>query len=90
MQPRRFDVEKLNIQEFAQNLEVKIGGRFEPLLSLDEIDTDDIDKVYQKFKTATNEVTKEVVGFKRHKNIDGMTPILIAKCEERRKARLCY
>ena len=64
---KKFDVDKPNDKKLATELEIKIGGRFEPLFSLDA----DIDEIYEKFKTTTNGVTKEVVAFKRHKLVQG-------------------
>ena len=57
---------------------------FEPLLSLHT----DIDDLYDKFKTATNEVTKEVAGYRRRKKVEDMSQELTELCEKRREARL--
>ena len=82
---KKFDVDRLKENEFAKEFEVKIGGRFEPILSL--LDTD-IDELYNKFKNATNEVTKEVAGYRRRKKVEDMSQELEELCQKRREARL--
>ena len=81
---KKFNVDRLKEKEFAKEFEVKIGGWFEPILSLDT----DIDELYNKFKTATNEVTKEVAGYRRRKKVDDIPQELEDFCQQRREARL--
>ena len=59
---------RLENNNIAEDLEVKVGGRFQPLLG-QEIAIDD---PYESSKKATNFVVKEVVGHKRLKQLDGM------------------
>ena len=60
--PRRYDVEKLiGDREQAKHLEVQLGGAFAPLI---DMETDDIETLYSAFKTATNNITEKVAGFK--------------------------
>ena len=81
---RKYDVEKLQNQTVADEFKVKIGGAFELLLNLDL----PIDDLYDCFKTTTNTITKNVVGYKRKRQVHGMPPETARLCEERRKARL--
>ena len=85
--PRRFNVDKLVTDNgLAQTFEVKLGGAFEPLLALE---TDDIDEVlYTKFKEVTNNITKETVGFRRRKHVEGLSPEIELACDQRRRARV--
>ena len=71
----------------SEIFKTKIGGAFEPLLNL-EPDEMDIDEIYWIFKDETNKITKEVVGYKRHKNVDGLPASIEIACKERREMRL--
>ena len=84
--PRRFNVDKLVTDNgLAQTFEVKLGGAFEPLLALE---TDDIEVLYTKFKEVTNNITKETVGFRRRKHVEGLSPEIELTCDQRRRARV--
>ena len=80
---KRFDVTKLMDPVTSELFSQKIGGRFEPLLALDA----DVDDLYTSFKTVTNEVTRDTVGFRKRKNVDGLTTEEANLCEQRREAR---
>ena len=80
---KRFDVGRLKDPITAEVFKQSVGGRFEPLLHLDA----DIDELYTQFKTVTNDVTKEVVGLRRRKNVEGLSQEETVLCEKRREAR---
>ena len=48
--PRKFDVEKLEREDIAQQFQAKIGGYFAPLLSSDC----DVESMYNQFISNTN------------------------------------
>ena len=80
---KRYDLAKLGDAATANLFEQRIGGRFEPLLELDT----DIDDLYEKFRDATNEVTKTIVGLRRRKDVEGLSQEEVKLCEKRRTAR---
>ena len=81
---KRFDVDKLENQDYKEDFRVKIGGRFAPLLNFNG----DIDELYDKFKEITNSVTNEVVGPRKRKFVDNMSRETVDLCRQRRKSRL--
>ena len=81
--PRKCDVGKLERKDIAQQFKTKIGGYFATLLSSDC----DVETMYDQFISNTNKVTKEVVGFKRRKQVERMPKELEQLCEKRREAR---
>ena len=85
---RRYNAEKLiNNIEISDEFKVKLGGLFEPLIDMDENNTE-VEDFYKAFKDIVNKTTKDLVGFKKRKLVDGM-PLEIEKlCEKRRAARL--
>ena len=40
------------------------------------------------FKDKTNQITKEIVSYKRHKQVDGLPQNIEVACKERREIRL--
>ena len=50
---KKFNVEKLEDRNVSQELEHRIGGAFEPLLSLETT----MDDLYELFKNETNMIT---------------------------------
>ncbi len=83
LQSRQFDIDKLRVHDIAETFEQTLGGRFKPLLDIEE----DIASLYNKFKSTTNEVTHEIVGYRKRKQVEGMSKDLIDMCEERRIVR---
>ena len=81
---KKFNVEKLEDRNVSQELEHRIGGAFEPLLSLETT----MDDLYEQFKNETNMITQEVLGRKRPRLLEGMEPEIEELCSKRRKARL--
>ena len=52
------------------------------------LESEDIETVYQQFTETTNKVTQEVVGFRKRKQIPGLPTEIEKLCEERRQTRL--
>ena len=42
--------------------------------------------LYTKFKKVTNNITKETVGFRRSKHVEGLSPEIELACDQRRRA----
>ena len=83
-----FAVDKFLTDQNSRNeFQIKIGGSFEPLLEINDDDID-INTLYNKFRDTTNEITKDTVGFKRGKQLEGMPLEVEEKCRQRRLARL--
>ncbi len=83
--PRRYDVEKLSgSKELANSFEIQLGGAFAPLI---DMETDDVETLYNAFKEATNSTTERVAGFKKRKEVKGLSPSVEEACEQRRQAR---
>ena len=82
--PRKFDIDRLQQREIAEEFQVKIGGAFAPLLDLETT----VDELYDSFKNAANKVTKEVVGYRKSKQPEGMNAETSNLCEKRRAARI--
>jgi hypothetical protein len=86
--PKKYNVEKfITNPSCVEAFQIKIGGQFEPLLALDD-DEVGIDELYKQFKRITNVVTKEVVGYRKRKLVEGMPPEIEKLCAQRRDARL--
>jgi exonuclease III len=82
----KFDTEKLGDPYVMDLFKVRIGGAFEQLLHVDT----SVDNLYESFKSTTNSVSKEILGHKKRKQVNGMTVDLCNLCEKRRTARLKY
>ena len=82
--PRNYDISRFCNPVIAED-GAKIGGAFEPLLKLPDID---VDSLWTKFKDTTNKITEDVVGHKRAKHVKGLPEYVRKACEERRNARL--
>ena len=51
--PKKYYVEKLITDPIAANdFQIKIGGKFEPLLALDDDDQTNVEELYAQFKQA--------------------------------------
>ena len=79
--PWKFDVEKPEREDIAQQFKAK--KQFAPLLTSDC----NVESMYDQFIFNTNKATKEVVGFKRRRQVEGMPKELEQLCEKRREAR---
>ena len=86
--PKRFNVEKLiSDPDCAEQYQIKIGGKFEPLLALND-DEIEIEELYEKFKAIINDATKDSVGYRTRKLVEGMSPELQNLCQRRRALRI--
>jgi len=74
----------------AEQYQINVGGKFEPLLALDDDDEMSIEELYSQSKEITNVATKEQVGYRIWKLVEGMSPDLEMLCEKRRSMRLKY
>ena len=70
--------------EIAKEFHFQVGGAFAPLMDLEV----DVDELYNSFKNVTNKVTKEVVGYKKAKQLENMNMETAHLCEKRRAARI--
>ena len=82
--PKMYDVSRFRDLNIAEEFKAKIGGAFEPLLHLQDMDADGL---WVKFRDTTNTMTEEAVGFKRPKAVMGLPEETRKACEQRRKAR---
>jgi hypothetical protein len=82
--PRKFNIDRLKQPEIAEDFQVKIGRAFAPLLDLET----NVDELYESFKNTTNKITKEVVGYRKSKQVEGMSAETSKLCEKRRAARI--
>ena len=87
--PKKFDVSRFNDPVIAEEFKTKIGGAFEPLLQLQDTDTD-VESLWSTFRDTTNKITEEVVGFTRTKQINNLPEDVRKMCAERRKARCVF
>ncbi|XP_066936741.1 uncharacterized protein [Clytia hemisphaerica] len=83
--PKRYDIPRLKTEEYAKEFKIKIGGYFETLIN--EINNSSVEASYNKFVETVNKATKEVVGFRKRKSVDGLSKDTIQLCEKRRKLR---
>jgi len=60
--PKKYDVSRLGNTTIAEEFKAKIGGAFESLLELQDLELEDI---WKAFKDTTNRVTEETVGIKK-------------------------
>jgi hypothetical protein len=81
----KFDVEKLKDPAVAETFAAKIGGKFAPLLILEE-DTD-LDPLTDAFNAATTEVANEVLGKFRPKKKPWVTDDILQLCDKRRELK---
>lgn len=79
----KFDLEKLKDPDVAQIFEATIGGKFAPLLLLDD-DGTDADTFIETFNAAVIEMANEVLGKKQTTKKLWVTPDLLKLCDERR------
>ena len=79
---KRFDVSKLQIGPIFNTLKIHLGGTFEPLIN--DISNQNVEDCYNKFMDVVNEVTKNVIGYRRCKTIDALSEETKALCEKGR------
>ena len=73
----------------AEEFKGKIDGAFEPLLQLQDTDTN-VESIWETFRDTTNKITEEVVGFTKAKQIKSLPEDVRKMCAERRKARCLF
>ena len=69
-QLKRFDISKLKIEPICNTFKIHLDGRFEPLIN--DISNQNVEDGYNKFIDGVNEITKNVIGYKRSKAIELM------------------
>ena len=82
----RFDLDKLKDPEIAEVFRATIGGKFAPLTTLYESETD-IDLVTDAFNTTIIETAKEILGRKRAIKKPWVSANILELCDERRKLK---
>ena len=60
---KQYEILKLNNPQIRKNYEVEIGGRFAPLLSLQDTDVD-VETTWSDVKKAFDETSKEILGYR--------------------------
>ena len=61
---------------------MQLGRKFEPLIN--DISNQNVEGFYNKFKDGVNEITKNVIGYRRSKAIDVVFEETKALCEKKR------
>ena len=78
----KFDLEKLNDPLVKQEFENKIGGRFAPLLLLD-----DLQQLVDEFSDKVKETAYEVLGKRRKVKNPWITNEILSLCDQRRNLK---
>ena len=84
-QVTRYDVDKLKDDNYTYIFKQNIGGRLETLLHMDP--NTDVEELYNSFKNMTNYVTKETVGLRKRKSIEGLSMKEAELCLQRQKTQ---
>ena len=72
-------MDKLCDRESRQEFHVKIGGTFEHLLELGDIQ---VEELWLDFKETTYEITENLVSFRCRKQVINLPSVLARECEE--------
>lgn len=84
--PKKYDIFKLKNETTRQQYEVEIGGRFAPLL---EVNEDDVDTVWEGVKSAFGDTSKKLLGYRKaQKPKPWISEEVIRLSEERSKVKL--
>ena len=78
----KYNLDKLQDPEIRSEFSAKVGGKFAPLLLLD-----DVEEMTTAFTEATNETTAEVLRKKRNTRKPWIDDRLAQRCEERQKMK---
>jgi hypothetical protein len=81
---KRFDVQKLQNQEFKQNFQLSLRNKYEQLGSLEN---EDIENHWSMVKHVVLGTAEEVLGFKNSRRKEWMTEETWEKVAERRKVK---
>ena len=82
----RFSLEKLKNPNIADIFQATIGGKFTPLLDLENQDTD-IDVLINSFNTAVTETAKNILGKHRPAQKPWVTDSILKLCDKRRELK---
>ena len=85
MTNRKYDVDRLKTEEVRREYETSIGSRFTALADREDMDAE---QIWTNFKTATKEVAKEVLGFKRRQHKPWITERSRVLSEKQRRLRV--
>ena len=84
--PKRYEVFKLKNEATRRKYEIEIGGRFAPLLNDDETDANNL---WEGIKSAINDTSKDLLGYKKPKKPKPWISAGVIKLsEERSKVKL--
>jgi len=78
----KFNLEKLNDKAIAEVFQAKIGGKFAPLLLVE-----DIDELTDGYNSALKEVAEEVLGKQRKKKQSWISNEALDLCDKRREKK---
>ena len=81
-----FDLEKLKDLNLLETFQAMIGGRFAPLTTMSNEDTD-IDSMITTFNTAVTETASEILGKHRQKKKAWITAEILDVCDKKREMR---
>ena len=79
----KFNLEKLNDKSIAEEFQAKIGGKFAPLLLLENVD-----ELTEGFNAAIAEVAQEVLGKQRNKKQPWISNEALDLCDKRREKKV--
>ena len=79
----KFDLEKLKDPEIAKTFQATLGGRFAPLLVVDQ----DIQDLTEQFNSAVVDTAKEVLGKQRPIKKPWVSTNILKKCDKRRNTQ---
>ncbi|KAK3894356.1 hypothetical protein Pcinc_001893 [Petrolisthes cinctipes] len=79
----KFNIEKLKDPSIRETFQVTIGGKFAPLLALEE----DTETMTTRFNAIMTETANEVLGKHRHKNKPWVTDDILELCDLRRELK---
>ena len=77
-----FGISKLKTEPIFNTFKIQLGRKFEPLIN--DISNQNVEGCYNKFKNGVNEITKNVIGYRRSKAIDVLFEETKALCEKKR------
>ena len=78
----KFNLEKLNDKSIGEEFQAKIGGKFAPLLLLENVD-----ELTEGFNAAMAEVAQEVLGKQRNKKQPWISNEALDLCDKRREKK---
>lgn len=65
--------------KLQKNIEIKTEKRFEPLM---ELNSTEMNKLHDKFKTTTSEIAESLVGLRRNLKIEGLSAEVERLCKK--------